>query len=557
MSYLVIARKYRPRSFDEVVGQGHVTRTLRNAIKSGRIAHAYIFSGPRGVGKTTVARIMAKALNCKEGPTPDPCNKCAMCVGVDEGSITDVYEIDGASNTGVDDIRELRENVRYLPSAGRYNIYIIDEVHMLSINAFNALLKVLEEPPAHVIFIFATTEPHKIPVTILSRTQRFDFRRISSTEIETTLKEIAKAEGIEVTDDAFTVIAREAQGSMRDSQSLLDQVIGYAGEKVAEDDVREVLGLTDRGLIFKMAGRIIGGDPSGCLLLLNDVYQQGYDIVQYYRELLELMRNVLVTKVAPETRPKDLTSEEARDIVKLGDGLEIDQLTILFNILFNDEPRIKGSINPKVAMELTLIKMTRARDLMPIDELIERISNLTKDNTRSADGVEDTPFPSPQGQVNEPISTPYSTSKDSDIPGSGAQKPHEEAVIKSPPGLDIKEFLSHLEKKTPTMYSLLVNISSIDRKGNKITIGIPKIHLNLLDDEGRKGEIEKELRDYLNEEVIIEIREVTGENPIYPPEIRDPKMELIESDTAQNIIKVFDGATVEGYSPSKKQEKGG
>src|SRR5512137_1945428 len=229
MSYLVIARKYRPQTFEEVVGQGHVTRTLKNAIMQGRIAHAYLFSGPRGVGKTTVARLLAKALNCEKGPTPDPCNACPMCRGIIDGSVTDVYEIDGASNTGVDDIRELRENVRYLPSSGRYNIYIIDEVHMLSINAFNALLKILEEPPAHVIFIFATTEHHKIPVTILSRTQRFDFRRIGAEKIEKRILEISNKERVAVEPEAVAVIAREAGGSMRDAQSLLDQVIGYAG----------------------------------------------------------------------------------------------------------------------------------------------------------------------------------------------------------------------------------------------------------------------------------------------------------------------------------------
>ncbi|MEJ2068394.1 MAG: DNA polymerase III subunit gamma/tau, partial [Deltaproteobacteria bacterium] len=260
MSYLVIARKYRPKTFDEVVGQGHVSRTLKNAIKIGRIAHAYLFSGPRGVGKTTVARIMAKALNCENGPTPDPCNKCKMCTGINEGSVTDVYEIDGASNTGVDDIRELRDNVRYLPASGRYNIYIIDEVHMLSINAFNALLKILEEPPAHVIFIFATTEPHKIPVTILSRVQRFDFRRLSLAEITGSLSQIAKEEGIKITDGALIIISREAEGSMRDAQSLMDQVVGFAGKEVTEADVREVLGLTDRELLFRMAGALMKKD---------------------------------------------------------------------------------------------------------------------------------------------------------------------------------------------------------------------------------------------------------------------------------------------------------
>ncbi len=375
MSYLVIARKYRPQTFDEVVGQGHVSRTLKNAIKMGRIAHAYLFSGPRGVGKTTVARIMAKALNCENGPTPEPCNQCKMCTGINDGSVTDVYEIDGASNTGVDDIRELRENVRYLPSAGRYNIYIIDEVHMLSTNAFNALLKILEEPPDHVIFLFATTEPHKIPVTVLSRVQRFDFRRLGLKEIADSLNKIAKKEGIKISDSAFTIISREAEGSMRDAQSLMDQVVGFAGEDVTEDDVRGVLGLTDRELLFKITDAVMKKDAPLTLSIVNEVYDQGYDINQYFRELLELMRNILVTKVAPKYELDGLTTEEIEDIKNLGSHRDIDELTILFNMLFGIEYQIKNTGDPKTLLELTLIKMTRLSSMKSIDEILQRLSD--------------------------------------------------------------------------------------------------------------------------------------------------------------------------------------
>ena len=240
MSYQVLARKWRPQSFEEVIGQKHVVKTLQNAIVHNRIAHSFLFAGQRGVGKTSIARILAKALNCQEGPTAQPCGNCNSCKEITGGNSIDVLEIDGASNTGVDDVRELRESVKYVPSKSRYKIYIIDEVHMLSNSAFNALLKTLEEPPAHVIFMFATTEPHKIPATVLSRCQRFDLRRISLEAIVKQLNEITSGEKIKISEQGLRWIAREAEGSMRDAQSILDRVISYAGEKISDEDIAEV-----------------------------------------------------------------------------------------------------------------------------------------------------------------------------------------------------------------------------------------------------------------------------------------------------------------------------
>ncbi len=252
-SYQVIARKWRPGAFKEVVGQSHVVRTLSNAVDSGRIGHAFIFSGPIGVGKTTVARILAKCLNCSQGPTSEPCLKCDNCTGITGGSLVDVLEIDGASNNSVENVRELCESVRYAPASARYKIYIIDEVHMLSTSAFNALLKTLEEPPGHVIFIFATTEPQKIPLTIHSRCQRFDFRRIPLKQITSHLSAIAAKEGIDATAEAIFMVSREADGSLRDAQSLLEQVISFSGNKLTEADIRDSLGLMDRNIIFELS----------------------------------------------------------------------------------------------------------------------------------------------------------------------------------------------------------------------------------------------------------------------------------------------------------------
>jgi DNA polymerase-3 subunit gamma/tau len=270
MSYLVLARKYRPQAFDQVVEQVHITRTLTNAITSGRVAHAILFSGPRGTGKTTVARILAKAMNCEQGPTPQPCNNCRSCNEITGGHAVDVFEIDGASNNSVDQVRELRENIKYMPAHSPHKIYIIDEVHMLSAAAFNALLKTLEEPPSHVMFMFATTEPHKIPITILSRCQRYDFRRIGLDSISSHMESLCRQEGFEVDGESLGLIARESGGSMRDALSLLDQLMTCSQGQVSHEQVLDILGVIDRKVIFDLAGSILNMDIIAVLDLLDD-----------------------------------------------------------------------------------------------------------------------------------------------------------------------------------------------------------------------------------------------------------------------------------------------
>jgi DNA polymerase-3 subunit gamma/tau len=382
MSYVVLARKWRPQRFEEVVGQDHITTTLRNAISSGRIAHAFLFAGSRGVGKTSVARILAKALNCEQGPRPDPCNQCPPCREISAGSSIDVLEIDGASNTGVDDVRELRENIKYMPSRGKYRIYIIDEVHMLSISAFNALLKILEEPPAHAIFIFATTEPHKIPETILSRCQRFDFRRIPQELIQKRLKEILSQEGIRLSEQGLSLIGREAEGSMRDAQSLLDQVIAYAGKEITDipdANVVEVLGVADRRLLFEASRAVIERDAQRCLEISHNVYGYGYDIKQFGKELLEHIRNLLVVKVAQEPqRLMDLTKDEIEELREQGEKLSLEEILQLFRILLKGEEEISRSAYPKLVLEITLVKMAQVKPIYPLEELLKKIADLEK-----------------------------------------------------------------------------------------------------------------------------------------------------------------------------------
>ena len=291
MSYLVLARRYRPQTFDQVIEQEHVTRTLSNAIAANRVAHAFLFAGPRGTGKTTVVRIMAKALNCQEGPLATPCNRCRSCNEITVGNAVDVYEIDGASNNGVDQIRDLRENVKYLPAHSRYKIYIIDEVHMLSIAAFNALLKTLEEPPEHILFMFATTEPHKIPVTILSRCQRHDLRRIPTGAISAHLVSICKQEGVNVPPESLDAMAREAAGSVRDALSLLDQVLSGTTGEVTHKQVLEMVGVVDRQIVLRFSQAILNSDIAQTLITVEKAYRHGQNLKMVYAELLAHFRD--------------------------------------------------------------------------------------------------------------------------------------------------------------------------------------------------------------------------------------------------------------------------
>lgn len=377
MSYLVLARKWRPRTFDKMVGQEFIARTLKNAVKTDHVAHAFLFSGSRGVGKTSAARILAKCLNCDGGPKPEPCNECSSCREIDEGRSLDVYEIDGASNTSVDDIRELRENIKYLPRHGKRRVYIIDEVHMLSRSAFNALLKTLEEPPDHVVFIFATTEPHKVPETIQSRCQRFDFRRIPRAAIFERLKEMAGEEHYEISDSALAVVAKAADGSMRDAQSLLDQMISYCGRSVPDEAVAEILGIAGREYFYKVSGAILGQDPKALIEVMDEIYRSGCDLNQFYVDLVEHFRNLLMARLLPDpSSVLEMAEGEIRELKDQAMQAGPEDLRRLISILLKAEEDILRSSLPRTGLEITLIKMAQLGRLAPLADILEKIKAL-------------------------------------------------------------------------------------------------------------------------------------------------------------------------------------
>ncbi len=389
MSYLVLARKWRPQSFSEVVGQEHIKRSLQNAIRYNRLPHALLFSGPKGVGKTTMARILAKALNCERGPSIEPCNKCISCKEIDLGNSIDVQEIDGASNRRISEVREIRENVKYRPSRGRYKVYIIDEVHMLTEEAFNALLKTLEEPPPHVIFVFATTEPHKVPPTIVSRCQRFPFHRISSDIICHRISEIASAEKIDIEEDAIRLIAHSSEGSLRDALSLLDQLVSFSTPPINVKDVQEILGLFDTHLVLETIDAILNGDLKRILETIHKIYEEGSDLKQFYLNLITYFRHLLIAKLTERASLVDLPDYEWEVLRNIAKNQSISHLEQLFDLLISEQGVIKTTTQPRFILEALLIKMAEFKKVVPIEVIIERLSSLKKEAVRKGEIVDE------------------------------------------------------------------------------------------------------------------------------------------------------------------------
>ena len=510
MSYLVLARKWRPQVFEEVVGQRPITQTLQNAISQNRVAHAFLFTGARGVGKTSTARILAKALNCESGPRTDPCNQCNSCQEITRGTSMDVIEIDGASNRGIDEIRELRENVRYTPAKSRYKIYIIDEVHMLTREAFNALLKTLEEPPPHIIFVFATTEPHKIPATILSRCQRYDFKRIPLKEIVDSLKRIVEEEKVKISGKGLFSIAQESEGSLRDAQSLLDQVISYGGKDIRDEDLVTVLGLIDQKLLYDTIEAISERNAERCMEIVEHIYDYGYDLQHFCRELLQYFRNLILMKVSQKPEGlMEILKEEFEILKKQAERFQFDQLNHLFSLLLKGEEEIAQSTFPRVMLEMTLIRMATLRPVLPIDEILKKLESLDKGGNPSVEPmgkeVEEVRETEPplkakeeaENQVSEEVMNPDHPQQET-LGGEESQKIREETW---------RKLVDLTRARNPILGSFLTLGNLIHMNDEKIEIGFEKdsFHYDRMIEKENRNQLELICQDYFQRKIKVVI----------------------------------------------------
>ena len=376
MSYQVLARKWRPQTFDAVVGQDAITRTLRNALASGRLAHAYLFAGPRGIGKTTTARLLARALLCPERRGPEACGACDVCRESAAGTLMDVIEIDGASNRGIEEIRTLRENVKYAPARGRYKVYIIDEVHQLTEAAFNAMLKTLEEPPPHVVFVLATTDPRDIPPTVLSRVQRFDFRPIAPDLLAAAIERILGEEGVPFEPGALPVIVRAAEGSLRDALSLLDTAIAYGNGRLEAEAVAQLLGASAPEAVRAFAAALIAHDTGAALEAIDRAAREGEDLQAFARDVIEQLRRALVLKAAPTAKLADLTHAEGNELRKLGEAASLDELLYVLRAFLEADAQMRESPHPRVELEIATVRATRRPVPQALEDVLKRVDEV-------------------------------------------------------------------------------------------------------------------------------------------------------------------------------------
>jgi DNA polymerase-3 subunit gamma/tau len=538
LSYLVLARKWRPQTFRDLIGQEHVSQTLKNAIDSGRVAHAFLFTGGRGVGKTSAARILAKALNCEQGPAPEPCNACSACEEITAGNAVDVFEIDGASNTGVDDIRELRETVKYLPSRCRYKIFIIDEVHMLTTNAFNALLKTLEEPPPHVKFIFATTEPHKVPITILSRCQRFDFKRIPLPMIMARLRYILDQEGVAMSDAALAMVARKGDGSMRDSLSTLDQVLAFCGEKVEDEEVGVLLGVVDRRLLLEAGRAVFGRDCPAVLDIVRRVDLFGHNMRHFCQELIDYFRAMTILKAAGTVADlPDLSDGELKEIGDLTATVSLGDLQRHLTILLKADGEMAHAAFSRLFLEMALLKMATLVPVVPVDELLARIKAL---EGRTGSGAVASSSPSWEPAVRQgstvPRSADHGESKKApvrpSVPASsqGRSMPAREAAPDVAPAASLGSsdpwpgFVAFVKQKKPMLASFLEHGHPLKVSPDLLELGYPagSFHLSRLRDPDVTAELQTLAQGHFRTATAIRFVSLDGENPV-PPSILEKK----------------------------------
>lgn len=472
MSYLVLARKWRPQTWEDVVAQEHVTSTLKNAISHNRLAHAYLFTGPRGVGKTSAARILSKALNCEKGPTVTPCNKCSSCLEITDGRNVDVLEIDGASNRGIDEVRNLRENIKYTPAGGKNRIYIIDEVHMLTNEAFNALLKTLEEPPEHVLFIFATTEPHKVPATIVSRCQRFDFHRISIQEIMSSLKSICQQEKISIDDQALLLIARKADGSLRDSQSILDQMISFAEGKIETTHVIKALGLIELETYFEVTDVLLSNDTAKALKLVDQIVFKGYDIGEFLAGMADHLRNLLIARSMKSTDLIEVSDDHKKRYMDVSAHFQEEDLLRLIRLVSEISASLKRTQHPKLLLETAMVRMIKMDKTVQIQDLLSRLGNSQQTESPAAAGtdsknLQDQQSSAATGKQNQDAERPKADSAGVDT--DSGQKKTELTLQDIQNGWD--DFIARVRKKKITVGSFLQEGVLLDVKKEVVQIG--------------------------------------------------------------------------------------
>jgi DNA polymerase-3 subunit gamma/tau len=529
MSYIVLARKWRPQGFDDLIGQESVVKTFENAITSGKIVHAYLFSGPRGVGKTSSARILAKALNCEERSGSGPCGHCQSCQAITDGASIDVFEIDGASNNSVDAVRELRETVKYAPSGGQYKIYIIDEVHMLSTSAFNALLKTLEEPPEHVIFIFATTEPKKIPSTILSRCQHHAFRRISKSRIKDQLKKITDKEEIDIRDKALDMIAKAAEGSMRDALTLLDQAYSFS-DAITEQELQSLLGLPEIDIIHNLSQTILNGNISETLVIIKELTDRGSDLRQLTRELVEHFRNIAIVKVSDNAGGLLEFAEDEIEKYKLyAAEVNIEQLTLLLSELLRLEGEVRNAINPRYTLELGLLRTSFIKGMTSIEDVLKMISGQTGGNPLPGD-TEESPSPS----LGSPLSKKKTVTVSTDVPAPSQQYDKDETW---------KQLIHKIDADDHRLACKLSEASVIDMNDTELAIGFNG-GMSVLSDSIEKSSsiIKAKLQEISGRNMRIKIsslpKQTTG------PDMQQIKEEVFAEPIVQDAMKMFNSSMI-------------